>query len=86
MLGALNEARNSGILRKTLATYVQHGLNASAAAKSLGINDRTVAYRLKVVEDVTGHSFAGHRFEFEAALRLERILRNAPWPLACPPH
>jgi hypothetical protein len=74
MLGALKSAKNSDVLRDTLEAYLGWGLNASSAAKSLGVNDRTVAYRLKVFEELSGLSLIAQRFEVEAAMRLDRVL------------
>jgi hypothetical protein len=74
VLGPLGHARNAGKLRQTLAAYLRCGFNASATASSIGINDRTVAYRLKIIEGLIGRPLTSAWFELEAALRLERVL------------
>ena len=40
----------SAVLRDTLRAYLEASSNASAAAALLGVNDRTVAYRLRGIE------------------------------------
>jgi DNA-binding PucR family transcriptional regulator len=73
-LGPLARARNADKLRQTLAAYLRCGFNASAAASAIGVNDRTVAYRLKVIEELIGRPLISRWFELEAAMRLERVL------------
>ncbi len=63
-------------LRATLDAYLRAGQNASAAAAMLNVNDRTVAYRIRGVEDLLGRSVAARSSELATALRLRR-LRNA---------
>jgi sugar diacid utilization regulator len=78
VLGPLKQARNADKLRLTLAAYLHCGLNATAAATSIGANDRTMAYRLKVIEELTGQMLSTNRFELEAAVRLERVIGQMP--------
>jgi hypothetical protein len=58
----------------TLEAYLETGQNASAAAAMLGINDRTVAYRIRAIEDALGRSVPSRSAELAAALRLRRLL------------
>jgi sugar diacid utilization regulator len=66
--------KNADKLRQTLAAYLRWGFNASATASSIGVNDGTVAYRLKIIEGQIGRWATSAWFELEAALRLERVL------------
>jgi PucR C-terminal helix-turn-helix domain/GGDEF-like domain len=63
-------------LRTTLDAYLRTGQNASAAAALLNVNDRTIAYRIRGIEDLLGRSVAARSSELATALRLRR-LRNA---------
>ncbi len=63
-------------LRTTLDAYLRAGQNASAAGAMLNVNDRTVAYRIRGIEDLLGRSVAARSSELATALRLRR-LRNA---------
>lgn len=63
-----------GVLRTTLATYFAVGQNALAAAARLGVNDRTVAYRLRTIEQrLLGVPIASRRDELAVALRLHAL-------------
>lgn len=57
-------------LRQTVRAYFDVGHNASAAAQQLSLNDRTVGYRLRTVEDRLGRSLLSRRDELSVALRL----------------
>jgi hypothetical protein len=73
-LGPLtNEDSRTEQLRRTLTAYVAAGLNASAAAAVLGVNDRTVAYRIRGVEQLLGRSIVTRSAELAAALRLHAV-------------
>lgn len=61
-------------LRDTLEEYFACGNNASAAGAALGVHDRTVAYRLRTVEERLGHPITERRDELAIALRLFRGL------------
>jgi PucR C-terminal helix-turn-helix domain/GGDEF-like domain len=74
VLSPLKHARNANNLRQTLTAYLRCGFNASATASSIGVNDRTVAYRLKTIEKLIAQPLTSAWFELEAALRLERVL------------
>jgi hypothetical protein len=64
-------------LRTTLDAYLRTGQNASAAAALLNVNDRTVAYRIRAIEDLLGRSVAARGAELATALRLRRLRVNA---------
>jgi hypothetical protein len=65
----------SATLRDTLRAYFEASSNASAAAALLGVNDRTVAYRLRGVEDLLGYPVSTRSLELRVALRLEALFR-----------
>jgi hypothetical protein len=60
-------------LRTTLDAYLRTGQNASAAAAMLNVNDRTVAYRIRAIEDLLGRSVAARSTELATALRLRPL-------------
>ncbi len=62
------------VLRETLGTYLDSGLNAAAAAPELHVSDRTVAYRIRGIEELLGRSVLGRSAELAAAVRLHRVL------------
>lgn len=70
-------------LRSTLRAYFDTGHNASAAAARLSLNDRTVAYRLRTVEERMGRPLASRRDELSLALRLLEFYRQ---PADLTPH
>jgi hypothetical protein len=73
-LGPLtNDDSRTEQLRRTLRAYIGAGLNASAAAAVLGINDRTVAYRIRGIEQLLGRNVATRNAELVAALRLHAV-------------
>lgn len=57
-------------LRQTLRAYFDTGHNASATANRLSLNDRTIGYRLRTVEERLGHPLLARRDELSVALRL----------------
>jgi hypothetical protein len=64
----------TAVLRTTLSTYFAAGQNALAAAAQLGVNDRTVGYRLRRIEErVLGVPIAERRDELALALRLHAL-------------
>jgi hypothetical protein len=63
-------------LRDTLGTYLDSGLNAAAAAPRLHVSDRTVAYRIRGIEELLGRSVLGRSTELAAAVRLHRVLNS----------
>jgi len=60
----------SARLRETLQAYLESSSNASAAAALLGVTDRTVAYRLRGIEDLLGYPLVTRALELQLALRL----------------
>jgi hypothetical protein len=62
------------VLRETLRAYFQTGQNASSAAHMLDVHERTVAYRLRSVEDRIGASVGSRRDELSVALKLLDLL------------
>ena len=79
-LGPLGDGRDGAKLRETLSAYFACGFNASAAAAALGVNDRTVAYRLHGIEERLGRPVRARQAELQAAIRLERVLVATPAP------
>jgi len=65
-------------LRATLRAYFAAGQNATAAAASLGVSERTIAYRLRKLETELGCPVNSRRAELDAALRLERLRGREP--------
>jgi sugar diacid utilization regulator len=59
--------------RATLEAYLGTGMNASSAAALLNVSDRTIAYRIRRIEDILGRSVTSRSAELAAALRLKRI-------------
>jgi hypothetical protein len=68
------------VLRETLTAYFASGHNASSAAASLGVHERTVTYRLRTIEERIACSIHSCRAELETALRLEQALTSWPAP------
>jgi len=64
------------VLRETLGSYLQFGLNAAATAAVLHVSDRTVAYRIHGIEDLLGHGVLARSSELAAAIRLHRVLNS----------
>jgi hypothetical protein len=75
-LDFITRAKEAPKLRDTLVAYCESGFNAAAAAARLGVNDRTVAYRIRLLEQLLDAPLASRRVEIEVALRLERLFRN----------
>lgn len=77
-LGPLAGADNrSATLRDTLRAYFETSSNASAAAALLGVNDRTVAYRLRGIEDLLGYPVSTRSLELRLALRIRELFPDA---------
>ncbi len=73
-LGPLaEENERSEKLRLTLEAYLRTGMNASAAAAVLIVSDRTVAYRIRRVEEILGLTVTRRSAELAAALRMKRL-------------
>jgi DNA-binding PucR family transcriptional regulator len=62
------------VLRDTLGSYLESGLNAAATATVLNVSDRTIAYRIHSIEDLLGRSVVARSTELAAAVRLHRVL------------
>jgi hypothetical protein len=75
-LGPLgSDDERDAILRTTLKAYFQTGNNATSAAPMLGVHERTIAYRLRSIEQRLGlGSIARRRDELAVALRLHDML------------
>ncbi len=74
-LGPLNSPDpRIGMLRDTLGSYLQAGLNAAATAAVVHVSDRTIAYRIRSIEDLLGRSVLARHTELAAAIRLHRVL------------
>lgn len=67
------EARTD-LLRETLRAYFRSGQNAAAAAADIHVHERTVAYRLRSIEQRLGTSINSRRDEIAVALRLSDLL------------
>ena len=77
-LGPLGESdARTELLRETLRTYFETGQNAAATATRIRVHERTVAYRLKSIEERLGFPIARRRDELAIALRLADVLRDA---------
>jgi hypothetical protein len=63
-------------LRSTVRAYFDAGNNASAAARCLSLSDRTVAYRLRSVEEKLGRPLLARRDEISVAMRLFDLYRE----------
>ncbi|HEU4701414.1 MAG TPA: helix-turn-helix domain-containing protein [Conexibacter sp.] len=86
-LGPLGNGKAGASLRQTLRAYFAAGHNASVAAATLGIERRTIANRLRRIEQRLGRTFYTRQAELEVALRLEELRgRPAAGPAAAPNH
>ncbi|MHA3700701.1 PucR family transcriptional regulator [Jatrophihabitans sp. YIM 134969] len=80
-LGALYTADDkSRTLRETLRAYFANGQNAALTASSIGVHERTVAYRLRSAEKVLRRPIAMSRDELSMALRLYDLLQEDAQP------
>lgn len=74
-LGPLDpQEPRSQVLLETLEAYFACGQNGALTAQRLAVHERTVAYRLKSIEQKLGVHVSSRRDELSAALRLARIL------------
>jgi PucR C-terminal helix-turn-helix domain/GGDEF-like domain len=70
-LGPLQAANDGGaVALDTLRAYFAAERNVSSAAAALGVDRRTVASRLRAIEDRIGRSLSGASADLELALRL----------------
>ncbi|MFM8884034.1 MAG: PucR family transcriptional regulator [Solirubrobacterales bacterium] len=73
-LGLLaGEDERAATHRATLEAYLGTGMNASAASAVLKVSDRTIAYRIRRIEEILGRTVTSRSAELAAALRLRRI-------------
>ena len=72
-----DEDPRTELLRETLRAYFDTGQNAAATATRIQVHERTVAYRLKSIEDRLGFPLNQRRDELAIALRLADVLRGA---------
>jgi hypothetical protein len=74
-LGRLAEgSRRIAILRETVQEYFAQGSSTAATARTLGIAERTVTYRLRRAEELIGRPVSERRADLETALRLHDVL------------
>lgn len=74
-LRGLDEAESrTDLLRETLKAYFKSGQNAASTATAIHVHERTVAYRLRSIEQRLGVSINTRRDEIAVALRLADIL------------
>ncbi|WP_406689302.1 helix-turn-helix domain-containing protein [Saccharopolyspora sp. ID03-671] len=59
-----------------MRSYFATGCNAAKASAQLGVHERTVAYRLRTVEESLGIDVIERRNELSVALRLLAVLRT----------
>ena len=75
-LGPLtSEDARTRVLRDTLGSYLQSGLNAAATAAVLNVSDRTVAYGFTASRTSSARVLA-RSSELAAAIRLHRVLNS----------
>lgn len=73
-LDPLAAGRDGGkVLRETLRAYFATERNVSSAASSLGVSRRTVANRLRVVEERIGRPLSTVLSELDVALRIDDL-------------
>jgi hypothetical protein len=75
-LGPLLSDPRKDILCDTLRAYFSAGCNAVAAAAALQVHERTVAYRLRSIEERLGISVAERHVDLLVALRLYGLLKS----------
>lgn len=74
-LGSLGgEDPRSRTFRETLVVYLESGQQAASAAARLGVHERTVANRLRAIEQRIGRPVASRHAELATALRLRGAL------------
>lgn len=77
MRGIVGQDSASQTLRATLRAYLSADRNLTAAAASLGVDRRTVSYRLRTVQERVGYMLHARMAELELALRLHELLESA---------
>ncbi len=77
-LSPLDGQRDGGaVSRETLRAYFTSGNNIKVAAAALGVERRTVAYRLQKAEERLGRRLDTHHAELEVALSLEVLYQDS---------
>jgi DNA-binding PucR family transcriptional regulator len=61
---------------QTLLAYFGAGWNASSAARELGIDRRTLTYRIGAIEESLGYKLDTRKAELEIAMRLHALLKR----------
>lgn len=73
-LGPLGEdSAAAARLRDTLAAYLAEGGSPTRAARRLGVHEKTIAYRVRRIEELLGHPVAERRAELDLALRVRGL-------------
>jgi hypothetical protein len=62
--------------RQALRAYLEAARNVSAAARKLGLERRTLGYRLEAIAERLGYQINDHLAELEVALRLHDLLNG----------
>ncbi|MCX6461070.1 MAG: helix-turn-helix domain-containing protein [Actinobacteria bacterium] len=76
ILGPLDpQDSRSQVLLETLEAYFASGQNGALTSQKLAVHERTVAYRLKSIEQKLGVHVSSRRDELSSALRFARILK-----------
>ena len=73
LLAAEAQPDGGEALRATLRAYISAERNAASAAAALGVSRRTVANRLRAVEQLVGSAFGAIVGDLEAALQLDEL-------------
>jgi PucR C-terminal helix-turn-helix domain/GGDEF-like domain len=77
-LSPLDGQRDGGAAsRETLRAYFASGHNIKVAAAALGVERRTVAYRLQKAEECLGRRLDTHHAELDVALNLEVLYQDS---------
>jgi DNA-binding PucR family transcriptional regulator len=76
-LSPLDGLRDGPLLRGTLYAYFEAGRNVTTAAAALGVERRTVSYRLQAFEERLGCRLGTCLPEVELALRLGELGMDA---------
>jgi hypothetical protein len=74
MHGLIERAPACETLRETLRAYFKSGRHVTAAAAKLGVERRTVSYRLRAVEERVGYRLDTRLTELEVALGLYDLI------------
>jgi len=82
-----NQKDGGAVSREALRAYFEAGRNVSAAACQLGIDRRTLAYRLRATEECLGYQLDTHLAGLWVALRLHDLLNGQDctnWKISAP--